>query len=259
VVRGFARVGRCCLPGIARRRSASVSPVAAVTELTTERIAQAALDVADTNGAAGFTMRAVADVLGVTPMALYHYVEDKAGLVALLVDAAISDQPLPAPTGSWVEDLWAVAEWMRNNTLAHPAVARLRNEYNVWTSSIFPMTERWLSVWQQSGLDLDAALQAATISSVAIIGFVNSELLLQETKPPNERQLASFPAARLVFKTTRNPAHDFEQMVRALIAGLHDQSRQSEGGRPTAARTPASSRKAKAATRRAPPARRAKS
>ena len=106
-----------------------------MAELTRERIARAALDVADAQGATGFTMRAVADCLGVTPMALYHYVDDKAGLVALLVDAALSDRPLPSPTGSWQEDLWGVAQWMRDTTLAHPAVARLRKDYSVWTSS----------------------------------------------------------------------------------------------------------------------------
>ena len=171
-----------------------------MAELTRERIARAALDVADAQGVTGFTMRAVADRLGVTPMALYHYVEDKAGLVALLVDAALSDRPLPSPTGSWQEDLWGVAQWMRDTTLAHPAVARLRKDYSVWTSSIFPMTERWLSVWQQSGLDLNGALRAASISSVAIIGFVDVELLFGETTFPDESQLASFPGARLVFQ-----------------------------------------------------------
>ena len=127
-----------------------------MAEFTREQIAEAALAVADERGAAGFTMRAVAETIGVTPMALYHHVEDKAALVALVVDASIAENPLPPPTGSWQEDLLAMARWTRETTLAHPAVARLRGAHNVWTPSIFPMTERWLGIWQQSGLELNA-------------------------------------------------------------------------------------------------------
>lgn len=192
-----------------------------MADLTRKRIAEAGLVVADEHGQAGFTMRAVADTLGVTPMALYHYVEDKAALVALLVDAVIAERPLPAPTGSWREDLWGMAQWMRETILAHPAVARMRGAYHVWTPSIFPMTERWLSIWQQSGLDLDAALLGATISSTAIAGFVEEELILSETVPPDDALLASFPNARSVLTAERDGDMEFELVVHSVVDGLH--------------------------------------
>jgi len=189
-------------------------------ELTVERIAAASLRVADEQGASGFTMRAVAERLGVTPMALYHHVDDKAGLVALLVDEVIRGQVLPAPTGAWRDDLWELAHWMREVTRAHPAVGRLRNDYDVWTPAIFPMTERWLSVWQQSGLDLDAAMFAAAASSTAIIGFVEQELIQEASTPPTDAVLAAFPNARFAFGAERDGAKEFELVVRALIEGL---------------------------------------
>src|SRR6476660_10057935 len=122
--------------------------------------------VMDERGAEGFTLRAVADELGVTPMALYHHVPDKAGLVALLVEAAIREQELPPPTGNWRDDLWEVARWMRDSVRAHPALGQLRRRYRVWTPSMLPMAERWLSVWQQSGLDVEQASLAAVTSSM---------------------------------------------------------------------------------------------
>jgi AcrR family transcriptional regulator len=192
-----------------------------MAEFTREQIAEASLAVADDRGAAGFTMRAVADALGVTPMALYHYVEDKAALVALVVDASIAEHPLPPPTGSWQEDLFAMARWMRNTMLAHPAVARLRSAHNVWTPSIFPMTERWLSLWQQSGLELNAALLAASASSTAMIGFVQAELLYADTKLPDDSALSSFPNARVAFNLTRDGTREFDLVVRSLLDGLH--------------------------------------
>jgi AcrR family transcriptional regulator len=192
-----------------------------MAEFTMEQIAEASLAVADERGAAGFTMRAVAQTLGVTPMALYHYVEDKAALVALVVDASIAEHPLPPPTGSWQEDLSAMARWTRETTLAHPAVARLRSAHNVWTRSIFPMTERWLSLWQQSGLELNAALLAASASSTAIIGFVQAELLYADTKLPDDKALSSYPNARVAFNLERDGTREFELVVRSILDGLY--------------------------------------
>ncbi|HEY6429719.1 MAG TPA: TetR family transcriptional regulator [Acidimicrobiales bacterium] len=191
-----------------------------MAELTTRRIAAAALAVTDERGVSGFTMRAVAKRLGVTPMALYHHVEDKAGLVALLVDEVISERPLPPPTGHWRDDLYEVARWMRESTLAHPAVARLRNSFGVWTPAIFPMTERWLSLWQQSGLELQTAMLAASASSTAIIGFVEQELVLAETEPPDDAMLSQFPNARFAFDAGPPGASEFELVVRSLVDGL---------------------------------------
>ncbi len=203
-----------------------------VAELTVERIAQESLRVVDEHGVSGFTMRAVAERLGVTPMALYHHVDDKAGLVALLVDEVIRGQTLPAPTGAWRDDLWELAHWMREVTRAHPAVGKLRNDYDVWTSAIFPMTERWLSVWQQSGLDLDAAMFAAAASSTAIIGFVEQELIQETSTPPTDAVLASFPNARFAFSVERDVAKEFELVVRALIEGLFTSLADGDESRP---------------------------
>lgn len=166
-------------------------------------------------------MRAVADSLGVTPMALYHHVEDKAALVGLVVDAVIEERPLPPPSGSWQEDLWEMARWMREITLVHPAVSRLRSKHKVWTASIFPMTERWISVWQQSGLELSDALLAASATSSTIIGFVDQELVLQELEPPDPSMLTSFPSARIAFGPKRNGDREFELVVRSVIEGVH--------------------------------------
>jgi AcrR family transcriptional regulator len=190
-------------------------------ELTKARIAMAALRVADEHPASGFTMRAVADSLDVTPMALYHHVKGKAALVGLMVDAVIEGRPLPPPSGSWQEDLWEMAQWMRAVTLSHPTVSRLRSKHRVWTTSIFPMTERWISIWQQSGLELRDALMAASATSSTIIGFVEQELVLQELEPPDPSMLTSYPSARMAFDPKRSGSKEFELVVRSVIDGVH--------------------------------------
>ncbi|HEY1750207.1 MAG TPA: TetR/AcrR family transcriptional regulator C-terminal domain-containing protein [Caulobacteraceae bacterium] len=192
-----------------------------MAELDAGRIAAAALAVADARGLAGFTMRAVAEALAVTPMALYHHVKDKAALAALVVDAAIGEQPLPAPTGDWREDLWAMARWTRESRRAHPALAHIRRAYGVWTQASLQMTERWLSLWQQSGLPLAAALTAARTSSLAVVGLVEEEAAFRGLDRPADAALAWLPNARLMFDAPPDYDADFELLSRALIAGLH--------------------------------------
>jgi AcrR family transcriptional regulator len=183
-------------------------------------------------------MRAVAESLGVTPMALYHHVKDKAALVGLVVDAVIEGRPLPPPSGSWQEDLWEMARWMREITLTHPPVSRLRSEHHVWTASVFPMTERWISVWQQSGLELKDALLAASATSSTIIGFVEQELVLQELQPPDASMLTSFPSARMAFGPKRDGSREFELVARSVIEGLHSRLSRSPGAEAVRSTTP---------------------
>ena len=65
-------------------------------QLSQERIVAAALAVAKRVGFDRLTMRALADELGVTPMAAYYYVSSKDQLLELVADAVASDaKPLP--------------------------------------------------------------------------------------------------------------------------------------------------------------------
>jgi AcrR family transcriptional regulator len=203
-----------------------------MADLDARRIAAAGLRVVDRSGAEGFTMRAVADELGVTPMALYHHVTDKAGLVACMVDEAILEQVMPASTGKWREDLWLMARSMRQSMHAHPALIRLRREFQVWTPSVLPMTERWVSLWQQSGLGLERAVEAATVSSLAIAGSAAEEVAAAAAQDrPDEVALAMFPNARVMLAGVGDPDLGFELMVRSLIDGLYDRlSRSGDSG-----------------------------
>lgn len=61
------------------------------TGVTREHILTAALALLDEGGGQGLTMRALATRLGVTPMSLYHHVEDRAGLLRALSDQVYAE------------------------------------------------------------------------------------------------------------------------------------------------------------------------
>jgi AcrR family transcriptional regulator len=192
-----------------------------MADLDLQRITEAAMRVADRDGPEGFTMRAVADELGVTSTALYRHVDDKRQLISLLVDAVVTEQPLPVPTGDWLEDLWQMARTMRAMTHAHPAVSELRRGQQIWSTAVLPITERWMNLWAQSGLPLHAALRGAVATSLAITGIVDEELMLRNIKLPEESALTWVPNARLAFDLERDVDDDFELVARSLIEGVY--------------------------------------
>jgi AcrR family transcriptional regulator len=194
-----------------------------VRDLDLDRIAEAGLAIADALGPSGVTMRAVAERLDVTPMALYRHVENKAGLVALVVERGISELPLPTVTGrGWRDDLWELAAWMRERHLAHPAVVPLRATYEVWSPAIVAVGERWVQVWQQSGLPEADANRAAIVSAMAVLGVIEQETGPEPFDPPGDLELLAGQARlRAVLAAPPRDRTDFELLVRSLVDGLH--------------------------------------
>ena len=74
--------------------------------LSREAIVDAALRVLDREGAAGLSMRRVADELGTGPASLYWHVANKDALIDLIVDRVAGEVPLPEPDPDrWQEQL----------------------------------------------------------------------------------------------------------------------------------------------------------
>ncbi|MEE4543819.1 TetR/AcrR family transcriptional regulator [Streptomyces sp. V4-01] len=94
-----------------------------------EEILDAALAIADERGLGAVSMRAVAQAVGVTPMALYPHVKDKAGLLDAMLGRLLAGVYAAAPamagdTG-WRERLRVFAFTARSLSVGHPWVASL--------------------------------------------------------------------------------------------------------------------------------------
>ena len=189
-----------------------------MADLDLERIAAAGLAVVDEHGPSGFTMRAVAKVLDVTPMALYHHVDDKAALAEIVIDEGFKQFPLPPPADGWRDELMTVARWLRDYTQAFPARAELRREHRIWTPSVFAVSERWIRAWMRSGLDDESGARAATVSGLAILGVVEEDVILSRADLPDPSLVAEDLQSGLARE--RDRAGDFDLLVHALIDGL---------------------------------------
>jgi AcrR family transcriptional regulator len=89
--------------------------------LSADRVAAAAIALADSDGLGSVTMRAVAHALGVVPMSLYTYVPGKAELLDLMLDTVYRQMPRGDLSGlPWRERLAAVAHENRDMFTRHP-------------------------------------------------------------------------------------------------------------------------------------------
>ncbi|MFE4971423.1 TetR/AcrR family transcriptional regulator [Kitasatospora sp. NPDC056651] len=94
--------------------------------LTVDAIVSAAIAVADAQGMAALSMRAVGERLGRTAMALYTYVPGKAELLDLMHDRALAELPTGQPAvGGWREAVTAWAEELYACYLRHPWVLQV--------------------------------------------------------------------------------------------------------------------------------------
>jgi AcrR family transcriptional regulator len=140
-----------------------------------QQILDAALAIADERGVDAVSMRAVADRVGVTSMALYPHVGDKAGLLDGLVGRLLGEVEPPDPALPWRDRMRAFARAMRVVALKHPAATQLLFS----RPAITPDAVRAVDLIYQALLD--AGVPGAQVSrverlvSTALLGYVVSE------------------------------------------------------------------------------------
>ncbi|WP_327654475.1 TetR/AcrR family transcriptional regulator [Streptomyces sp. NBC_00483] len=90
-------------------------------KFTPAQVALGGVEIADAEGLESLSMQRVAELLGVTTMALYRYVPGKPDLIDLMVDTVLSDPPdLDRVPGGWRPRLEAWARACRHVYRAHP-------------------------------------------------------------------------------------------------------------------------------------------
>jgi AcrR family transcriptional regulator len=79
------------------------------------------LRLLDRDGLDALSMRRGADELGTGAASLYWHVGSKDGLLDLVFDRVIGEQPIPAPDPKrWKEQLKEVARAQRSASIRHP-------------------------------------------------------------------------------------------------------------------------------------------
>ncbi|GAA0933251.1 TetR/AcrR family transcriptional regulator [Virgisporangium aurantiacum] len=134
--------------------------------LTLERIAAAAIAIADSDGLDALSMQRVATDLGLTKMALYRYVAGRDELVALMVDAAVGDPPnLAGTAGGWRIKLTTYARLLWETWDRHPWIPGATVGARVMGPNEVGWVESAVRVLAETGLDGPAQLNAVQLLS----------------------------------------------------------------------------------------------
>ena len=135
----------------------------------------ASLALADEQGLSAVTMQAVADRLGVTPMALYRHVANKADLLDGVVEQILWEVPLPDPAQPWPDRLGALARGTRAAALRHPQVFPLLLQRPAATPGARRTRDAVYAALHDAGVSEADAVQLERILSTAVLGFAVSE------------------------------------------------------------------------------------
>ncbi|GAA4967726.1 TetR/AcrR family transcriptional regulator [Actinoplanes utahensis] len=88
--------------------------------VSVDEVIRAGIAVADAEGLPAFSMRKVADRLGLKLMSIYTYVPGRSELIGLMVDEVVGEVPHPALTGSLRERLTVAAGHLWDEFHRHP-------------------------------------------------------------------------------------------------------------------------------------------
>ncbi len=145
-------------------------------QLTRDRILETALALADHSGLGAVTMHGVAAGLGVTPMALYRHVGDKAALLDGLVERVLTQVQPPSPGLSGPEQLVAMAHALRRTGQQHPGVFPLLLSRPAATPEARVVRNSVQRALADSGVDPGDVAQVERLVSTAVLGFIMSEV-----------------------------------------------------------------------------------
>jgi AcrR family transcriptional regulator len=153
-----------------------------------EEILDAAVALADERGLAAVSMRAVADRVGVTPMALYPHVGGKAALLdgmvgrllsaamrEVVADAAAGSVPAASsPAGDWRARLTLFARAGREMTRRHPWSATLMFSRPSVTPDAVRVVDELYAALLAAGVPADQVPRVERLVSTFLLGYAAS-------------------------------------------------------------------------------------
>ena len=149
---------------------------AARRPLTRERILQVGLRLIDEQGLEAFTMRKLAQELGVDPMSMYRHFENKEALLDGVADVLWSEVKLPESEAGWEALLRSFATALRALAHAHPHAYALLCTSQRLSLALLRLCDTMLEQLQRAGFEQKRAQEMlCTVSSYAM-GFAMVEL-----------------------------------------------------------------------------------
>jgi AcrR family transcriptional regulator len=187
-------------------------------QLSQEEILDAARRLTHEVGVEQLTMRALADELGVSPMATYYYVESRDALLLLVADDVMSSVlPPPPESGTWDERLWEYVQSMVRALADYPGLSDFLLQHDATVETRRYM-ERCLDVLADGGFEPARAREAF----MAIYTYMWGRSIFQNLQTRRVANGRRPSRRRSALPTIEEFASPESALVgyRALVAGL---------------------------------------
>ena len=139
--------------------------------LSRDLVLRAAVAHADAVGLEALTMRTLADMLGVAPMALYRHVANKDDLVDAMVDVVFGEIGVPAGAGDWKTAMRRRAIAVRQALSRHPWAIGLMESRRTPGPANLRHHDAVIGRLRAAGFDVQMAAHAYSLLDSYIYGF----------------------------------------------------------------------------------------
>jgi AcrR family transcriptional regulator len=167
--------------------------------LSRELVLRAAMAHADADGLEALTMRTLAEMLEVAPMALYRHVADKDDLVDAMVDAVFSEIGVPSGGGDWKSAMRRRAISVRDALSRHRWAIGLMESRRSPGPANLRHHDAVIGRLRAAGFSIEMAAHAYSLLDSYIYGFALTKMNLpfevsEEVAEVAQTMLQPFPA-----------------------------------------------------------------
>jgi AcrR family transcriptional regulator len=212
----------------------SATPAKPRNRLTRDRVLSAAITHADADGLEALTMRQLAEMLGVAPMALYRHVANKDDLIDAMVDVVFSEIGVPSGGGDWKTSMRLRAISVRDALTRHGWAIGLMESRRSPGPANLRHHDAVIGRLRAAGFTIEMTAHAYSLLDSYIYGFAMTKLNLpfdsSDAGEVAEGMLAPFPVneyPNLVEFLTKHVkrhgydyAQEFEYGLEILLDGL---------------------------------------
>ena len=146
--------------------------------LTTDRVIDAGLALADSEGLDGLSMRTLAQRLGVVPMALYKHVANKDDLLDGMVDRVWAEVEAPSTDQTWREGMRRRSVSLRRALLRHRwAVGLMESRLRPGFANLH-QHNAMMGCLRRSGFSFRTTVHVTSVLDAYVYGFALQEKTL---------------------------------------------------------------------------------
>jgi AcrR family transcriptional regulator len=189
--------------------------------LSRDRVLRAAIEHADAGGLEALTMRTLAEMLDVAPMALYRHVASKDDLIDAMVDAVFAEIGVPSGGADWRASMRRRAIAVREALARHPWAVGLMESRRTPGPANLRHHDSVISRLRAAGFDVASTAHAYSLLDSYIYGFAMTKAKLpfetsEQVGDVAAAMLAPFPAneypnlVEFLAEHVMKPGYDYE-------------------------------------------------